>query len=150
MLRRLGTDWARQRRRTVWALLDTTSVFQLAHYVRKLPPVVALLCVVAGTVCRNSWRVLQAVFPDRVPYPATAPLIARLQPDARRRHAGVTMSPTGGLTGSGRLTLAYLANELELQRRSGQNAEHFFTFIGQLYMEHCGLPRRPQQGFNNV
>lgn len=132
-------QWLQQRRCTVWALLDTTAVYMIAHYLRKLPGTQALLCIVVGTVCCNSWRSLAAVFGSAgVPNAVTALQLATLQAAAKKKHPTLSLSPTGGLTGSGRLTLGAFARELRLQRSTGNNSEHFFTFVGQLFAEHCG------------
>lgn len=131
-------QWLHQKRCTVWALLDTTAIYILAHYVRVLPPSQALLTIVVATVCFNSWRVLHAVFgPSGVPLDTTALKLARRQAHARQEHAGLVLSPTGGLTGSGRLTLGAFAKQLGLQCSTGRNTEHFHIFVGQLYAEHC-------------
>eukprot|EP00435_Cladocopium_sp_Y103_P017514 s3817_g4.t1 len=129
-------QWLRQRRCTVWALLDTTAIFLISQYIRRLPPPRALLSIVIATVCHNSWKVMLTLFGAAgVPH-GSALQMARLQAEARKR-TDVVLSPTGGLTGSGRLTLGAFAHELGLQRSSGNNAEHFHIFIGQLYAEHC-------------
>ena len=129
-------QWLRQRWCTVWALLDTTAIFLISHYIRRLPPARALLSIVIATVCHNSWKVMLTLFgASGVPH-VSALQMARLHTAAQTAPA-ITLSPTGGLTGSGRLTLGAFAQGLGLQRSSGNNTEHFHIFIGQLYAEHC-------------
>lgn len=131
-------QWLQQRRCTVWALLDSTAIYILAHYVRVLPPAQALLTIIVATVCFNSWRVLHTVFgPSGIPLDTTALKLACCQARAKQEHAGLVLSPTGGLTGSGRLTLGAFAKQLGLQCTQGRNTEHFHIFVGQLYAEHC-------------
>ena len=66
-------QWQQQRRCTVWALLDTTSVFLISKYVRRLQPPLALLSVVVSTVCFGHWKKIWAVLGDEgVPHPISA------------------------------------------------------------------------------
>ena len=58
-------QWQQQRRCTVWALLDTTSVFLISKYVRRLQPPLALLSVVVSTVCFGHWKKIWAVLGTR-------------------------------------------------------------------------------------
>ena len=129
-------QWLQQRRCTVWALLDTTAVFLIAHYIRQLEPDLALLSIVVATICHNNWKVLMSLFGATGVPRATALEVALRQAQARERNL-VNLAPVGGLTGSGRLTLGAFAAKLGLQRSSGNNTEHFHVFVGQLYMEHC-------------
>lgn len=66
----------------------------------------------------------------------TALRMARLQSEAKVRHPDVVLSPTGGITGSARLTLGAFADSLHLQCATGRNPEQYFRFVGQLYAEH--------------
>lgn len=75
-------QWLQQRRCTVWALLDTTAVFLIYQYVRRLSPDRALLSVVVATICHNSWKVMLALFGDAGGTQTTALQIARLHASA--------------------------------------------------------------------
>ena len=77
--------WQEKRRCTAWALLDTTALFIISTYIRKLPAPQALLTVVVGTVIMNSWRSLQATFgADGIPLRITALMLAELRVSARK------------------------------------------------------------------
>ena len=125
-----------QRRCSVWAGLDSTSMFLIGNYIRKLGPVQAMMTVVIVCVCYCNWRYAAALFgSEGAPYPLTALTMAKRHQDARSR-SELRLSPVGGLTGSSRLSLGSLAKRLGLQQSSGQNSEHYHCFLSFLYAEH--------------
>ena len=125
-----------QRRCLVWAGLDTTFSYLIGNFTG-LPAEQFLLAAVIGTVCYISWRYLEALFgSDGPPWPLSTLHMAGLHAKARESHAFIRLSPVGGLTGSGRLSLGALSRSLKLQQRSGQNTEHHHCFLSFLYCEH--------------
>eukprot|EP00435_Cladocopium_sp_Y103_P075488 s4_g58.t1 len=132
------TAFLQQRRCLIWTGLDTTTVYIVANYIRRLPPVQALLGIVIGTISFNNWRYLSAIFGnDGPPQPLTALTLAQLHAAARVKDPSLRLAPVGGpTTGSGRLSLGKLASQLHIQQKTGQNADQYFAFVGYLYAEH--------------
>ena len=129
--------WRKRRRCTVWAMLDTTSLYMTKQYVRRLDQARALHTIVIACVCCNHWRPLQLLYGDEgVPLPTTAGQFARAHAEARRRHAQIPTAPVGGLIGSSRSTLAKLADKLLVAQQSGRNPEQFMYFLTCMYAEH--------------
>lgn len=127
----------KQKRCLVWAGLDSTAIYIISQYIRCLSPEQALLSIVIATVCYNSWRYLDAIFGAAgPPWPLTALSMASIHARARERHSWIKLSPVGGLTGSGRLSLGALSGELRLQQRGGNNTEHYHCFLSFLYCEY--------------
>lgn len=76
--------------------LDTASIYIIATFVRRLPPIQALLGIVIGTISFDNWRSWLEIFgQDGPPHPLTALTMVQLHTAAHAsNHARVHVQPS--------------------------------------------------------